>query len=169
MRETFTMEAAAKFYDPKTGEDIIHVIKESPISFLTSYVVPKTSPFVSKLNKLIIYSRECGIFERTSQNLKNYLQMRRVKRFIDFSSSGRVEEKKITLVHMKNVFLYYLVCVSVCCVAFLYEVLYAKLKHQWSFEGFVNIKLQRIRFLDSKLKWECVWLILTSRNLQFIT
>lgn len=116
------MEAAAKIYDETTGDDIIHVIKESPISFLTSYIVPKTSPFIFKLNKALIYAREFGILERSNKKIEAFLQLQRVSRFKRITAN-RLKEPKIEIHHMKNVFLFYLTCILVCFLVFSIEMI----------------------------------------------
>lgn len=121
VREGFTMEAAAKFFDPNTGEDTIHVIKESPISFIFSYVVPKTSPFIAQLNRALNYAREFGIYERTRKKMDDYLQLVRIRRFKVLSSHAP-ENQKIKLHHLEHVFFFYLICLSICCFTFLIEI-----------------------------------------------
>lgn len=114
------MEAAAYFFDENTGEDTIHVIKEIPISFIVSYVVPKTSPFISKLNRALIYATEFGIYERTRKKMNDYLQLVRIRRFKVLSSTT-AENQKIKLHHLEHVFFFFWICISICCFTFLIE------------------------------------------------
>jgi hypothetical protein len=125
VRETFTMEAAGNFYDKHTGEDVIHIVKESPISFHISYVVPKTSPFISVLNKALINAREIGFFVRADRNIESYLKLKRINRFKNIRMFHE-RHQKISIFHLNEVFKFFLGCVLVCFVAFLAEIVVHK-------------------------------------------
>jgi hypothetical protein len=135
------MEATAKFHDPNTGEDILNVIKEVPISFLTSYIVPKTSPFIPKLNKALVFARESGLFHLAVKNVKTYLQVKRVRRFTAIQAS-RSEDKKIKFHHLRDVFLFFLTCSSVSCGVFLIEILNGRLTQKKLIQRKLKMKKQ---------------------------
>lgn len=140
------MEAAANFYDEKTGDDLIHVVKETPISFLTSYNVPKTSPFISTLNNLLIAVKEFGFFEKTNLNILNYLNLKRIQRFKK-ALKIRYDNRRITLVHLGNVFKFFLSLIFISFITFLMELVV----HWWKFKKSSVQKANLRKNLKSKL------------------
>lgn len=121
MRDIFAIEKSLNFYDKSTGDDLIHIIQESPISFFASYNVPKSSPFIAKLNLAIIYAREFGIVVRANSNMLHLLEMKRFERFKKIMKA-RKEEQPITVDHLRNVVKFFFFCVAICCCTFLTEI-----------------------------------------------
>jgi hypothetical protein len=121
VRDFFAMEASLDTYDESTGEDSLHIVKEAPISFFTSYNVPKTSPFIQKLNLAIIYAIEFGIVKSANVEMMNLLEMKRIARYNKIMKVKK-EDQKITVDHLRNVFTFYFYCVVACCCTFLTEI-----------------------------------------------
>lgn len=108
-------------YDKQTGEDSFHLINESPVSFYLTYVVPKSSPFISVFNCAILEARDYGFSRLATKKTKTYEElskMRRYKRLMD--SSG---PKTLTLTHVRDIFIFYGICILICCITFLIEIL----------------------------------------------
>ena len=126
VRDIFAIENSLNFYDKMTGDDLIHIVKESPISFYATYNVPKSSPFIQKLNLAIVYAREFGIIECANSKMLHLLEMKRFERFKKIMKA-RKEEQPISVDHLKNVLKFFLICCCICCCTFLTEIFVHKL------------------------------------------
>jgi hypothetical protein len=126
VRDFFAIEASLEAYDESTGEDLIHILKEAPISFFISYNVPKTSPFIQKLNLAIIYAIEFGIVKNAHVEMMDLLKMKRIARYNKIMKVKK-EDQKITVDHLRNVFTFYFYCVVACCCTFLTEIFIPRL------------------------------------------
>lgn len=126
-REYFGISAKIKYYDTETGEDTIHLVDEVPITFYGTYIVPKSSPFISKLNRVIHISREAGIIQHAIKS--SIFQQSLLK--IDRYRKGLIKSKKLQVIkiqHVTDLLMLWTVCIGFCFLAFLLELLVHKLK-----------------------------------------
>lgn len=112
------------------GESIYHIVNESPISYFLTYIVPKSSPFIVTLNQAILQAREFGFLNFVNMKIKNYLDLNRVKRYMKKSMKAQ-PSSAITMGNIRNVFIFYLACITICCLVFLAEVFHKKLSYRW--------------------------------------
>lgn len=124
MREQFSLEMMNSVYDNETGEDIFHIVKESPISFYLTYIVPKSSPFISTLNRAVFESREFGFKTLALKKYNNFLQISKIKRYKNLVSK---KTTKINIGNMMNIFIFYAICCALSCTMFLAEICYKNL------------------------------------------
>lgn len=116
-----------KLYDNATGDDILHVVNEPPISFFITYIVPKSSPFIHTLNFAISQAKEFGFVKLALAQFKDFLEVKRMKRMMNISKTFE-GPSSITMANIKDVFIFYIVCISACFIVFLIEVLFGYLQ-----------------------------------------
>ena len=78
---TFALEIKSNFYNKSTVEELVRVVKESPISFFISYIVHRSSPFLQQLNIAVIRAREFGMIEHANLKVSTLMKMRRIDRY----------------------------------------------------------------------------------------
>jgi hypothetical protein len=121
------MSASFKFYDNKTGEDTIHLVEEIPITFLGTYIVPKSSPFISKFNKVIHISREAGIIQHAIESSLYRQSLKKIERY----RKGLIKSKKLQVIrfeHVSDLMVFWGVCVVLCFIVFSLEVFLRRIK-----------------------------------------
>ncbi|CAO1425338.1 unnamed protein product, partial [Diamesa tonsa] len=114
-RESFLIAARAKHYDHETGKDVIHMVDETPITFYSSFMVPKTSPFITVFNSAIYLIREAGFIEHSLKTNLYRIELQRLERY----KKGLVINSKtkiIRLQHFSHLFYFWFICISICCV-----------------------------------------------------
>jgi hypothetical protein len=115
----------AGHHDPQTNGDIVHVVPESPISFLTAHTVRRDSPFLTVYNELILQALENGfkIYGERALELNNYLgHLRRYKQ-----TKPPLEMQKITLQNVKLLFRLWMVAMLAASVVFAIELVTKKM------------------------------------------
>lgn len=122
VRDQYCTDIMNEHYDQTNGDDIFHIVNESPISFYLTYIVPKSSPFISTLNSALREAREMGFNSLATLKMNAHLELKRMKRYQKGFLSKK-ETQVITLAHFRNVFGFYAFCVFVCCVSFVIELL----------------------------------------------
>lgn len=118
------MQTSSTSYDNVTGEDIYWIVRESPISFFLTYIVPKSSPFIRPLNRAISDWKEYGFGKYVQLQISAEIEHQQAKRLIRKQSR---ETQAISLCHLTNVFTFYIFCVIICCTTFLLELYAAKI------------------------------------------
>ncbi|CAO1436671.1 unnamed protein product [Diamesa hyperborea] len=111
-RHYFLIQARAKYYDHETGEDTLHIVEETPITFYSTFIVPKKSPFIKIFNTAIHLIRESGILEKALENALYEAELLRIERF----KKGLIKDRKlqiITLQHFKHMFMFWVACLVV--------------------------------------------------------
>jgi hypothetical protein len=125
VREIFALEAISSYYNKFTGEDLIHVVNESPISFYISFIVPRSSPFLQQLNIAITRSREFGFIEHANLKVSTLVEMRRIDRYKKVIITYE-KNQKIAIEHLVDVFKFFLLCIVICVSTFFAEILVHK-------------------------------------------
>lgn len=114
-------------YDNQGNEYITH-FDETPYEFYWAMTVPKTSPFVSLFNKILIRSFEAGIAKYQMNQAKignDLIMIRRIK-------LGRIpndEVKPISLTQLFSILFIYGWSIFGCFVVFVAEVLHHKIRN----------------------------------------
>lgn len=124
MREQYSLEIMNRIYDNETGNDIFQTVKESPISFYLTYIVPKSSPFISTLNIAMLEAREYGFKTLALKKYNMFLEISKIKRYKRFLK--RTSAEAITIGNIRNIFIFYAVCCALCCAIFLAEICYKR-------------------------------------------
>lgn len=120
-REYFGRSASIKFYDNETGEDTIHLIPEIPIAFMGTYIVPKSSPFISKFNKVIHISKEAGIIDHAIKSSFYRQNLKKIERY----RKGLIKSRKLQVIcmeHITDLMCFWAICVLFCIFVFICEL-----------------------------------------------
>lgn len=125
MREQFSLEMMNEVFDNETGEDLFHVVDESPVSYYLTYIVPKSSPFIRVLNMAVFEAREFGFKTLAWKKYKNFLERSKVKRYRNLFLKKNSGEA-ITIGNMMNIFIFYGICCGVCCAIFVVEICFKR-------------------------------------------
>lgn len=126
MREEFASEIIDSVYDHETGADLLHIVKESPIFFFLTYIVPKSSPFITILNQAIMNAHEHGFSDLVENKLDAIYYLIRMKRYKEGVKASKAQV--ITLAHMRHLLYFYGLLVFVCCATFFLEIIVKALK-----------------------------------------
>lgn len=123
-RSGFAFYLRALHYDPRTGDEVFHIVPESPVSFYLSSSVPKTSPYIDIFNENLLRISEAGLIQKAliDENIEIYLIY--IKRTRKRHVSG--ELKPIRLENLKNVFKLYCLMISLTVIAFILEIVHHK-------------------------------------------
>lgn len=121
MRGEHAIDINSYSYNNDTGEDLYKIVNESPISFHVTYIVPKSSPFISTFNRAIRESREFGFRTLATMKINADIERNMRKRWRrNFKRFRRVQV--ITLGNTRDVFAFYCVCIAICCIIFVVEI-----------------------------------------------
>lgn len=91
-------------------------------------MVPKTSPFITVFNSAIYLIREAGFIEHSLKTYLYGIELQRIERY----KKGLVIHSKteiIKLQHISNLFMFWLTCITVCCVVFIGELIIFKISN----------------------------------------
>ncbi|CAO1426657.1 unnamed protein product [Diamesa serratosioi] len=124
-REFYLFAARAKYYDHITGKDVIHIVDETPITFYSSFIVPKTSPFITVFNSVIYLIREAGFIEHSLKTNIYRIELQRIERY----KKGLINHSTthiISLQHISNLFIFWFICISCCLIVFIGELIMFK-------------------------------------------
>jgi hypothetical protein len=103
------------------------LVEEIPITFLATYIVPKSSPFISKFNKVIHISREAGIIKHAIESSLYRQSLRKIERY----RKGLIKNKKLQVIrfeHISDLMVFWGVCVVLCFVVFSLEFFLKKMR-----------------------------------------
>lgn len=126
MREEYALECIESAYDHETGADLLHIVNESPILFFLTYIVPKSSPFITILNQAIMNAHEHGFSAQVGNKLDVIYYLIRMKRYKEGVKASKAQV--ITLGHMRHLLYFYGLLVFVCCTIFFLEIIVKALK-----------------------------------------
>lgn len=140
-RESFGILTRIKYYDNETGEDTIHIVEESPIMFYATYVVPKSSPFISAYNIVIHFAREAGLIDHLIKAAFYRSELKRMDRY----RKGLIKSKKRQVIRtqqLTDIFYFFLLCIILCSVVFILEIFTHKIQ-QLSRKKHSNLRKER--------------------------
>lgn len=126
VREEYALEAIDSAYDHETGDDLLHIVNESPILFFLTYIVPRSSPFITILNQAILNAHEHGFSDLVENKLDAIYYLIRMKRYKEGMKASKAQV--ITLGHMRHLLYFYATCVAFCCTTFFIEFIVKALK-----------------------------------------
>lgn len=144
-REHFGRLVRIKFYDNQTGEDTIHLVEETPISFYTTFIVPKSSPFISAYNAVISQAHESGLINYLIKAAFYQAELKRIQRY----RKGLIKNKKIQVIRaqqLTDLLYFFLICIIFCFIVFTLEILnykcklFSKKKHENLKTGQIEIQ-----------------------------
>ncbi|CRL07721.1 CLUMA_CG020675, isoform A [Clunio marinus] len=104
-----------------TGEDFCHIVKESPISFFLTYIVPKTSLFIRRLNRAIAEAKEFGFIEKAKNKADAILKQRQAKR-LNILLKAVQNHPPISIENLKNVLIFYGSFIVISCGILFMEI-----------------------------------------------
>lgn len=121
VRSEHALDINSYSYNNETGVDLYTVVNESPITFYLTYIVPKSSPFISTFNRAIRESGEFGFRSFVTMKINADIERNKRKRWRrNFQRFRRVQV--ITLSNTRDVFAFYCVCIAICCITFVIEI-----------------------------------------------
>lgn len=100
-------------------------MEESPITFYSTFIVPKKSPFITVFNSAIHLIRESGFLEHSIKFALYEAEMLRIERW----KKGLIKDQKlqiITVQHIKHVFIFWAACLLVCTIVLFGELIVFK-------------------------------------------
>lgn len=160
MRSQYAVDLVNVDFNNATGESLYHIVNESPISFFTTYIVPKSSPFIVTLNRAILSAREFGFLSFVNMKIRSHLDISRMKRYMKKSLTFK-STSAITMGHMRHIFTFYLVCISICCFVFILEILHKRISTRRAPIPFAHWTFALLKFcnqMSKALKCE-LWLL----------
>ena len=119
---TFELDDGSEFYD-EDGYNKLHVIDECPAEYTLSYVVRRLSPYLQRINELLLKMSEAGLFRKWYDDM-SYPFFKVERRKSEMNSGVR---KKLTLMHYSITFLYLVASLLGCIVVFLAEIQFARI------------------------------------------
>ena len=100
-------------------------MEEAPITFYSTFIVPKKSPFIKVFNAALHLIRESGLLEHALEDALYEAELLRIERF----KKGLIKDQKlqiITLQHIKHMFMFWVVCLVVCTIVLFGEIIVFK-------------------------------------------
>jgi len=117
VREHTAINLKMMFSDATTGDDIIHIVDETPISYYGTYIVPKSSPFIVSYNTVIQIAREAGLIDFALQSALYRLSLSRMNR------QATSKRQVIKMKHAAHLFGFWFACIIIATIVFVYELL----------------------------------------------
>ncbi|KAK2583468.1 hypothetical protein KPH14_009437 [Odynerus spinipes] len=115
------LENYSVYYDDD-GNRLIHIVEECPATYILSYVVRLHSPYIERINTLLLRMQEFGLVRLWYQEMMNPLQIEEEKRKVALSE----RKVKLTLEHYSLTFLGLFLGLTGCFLVFLGEIYYAR-------------------------------------------
>lgn len=121
LRQNYVNYYKANNFNQKTGRDFFHVVPESPLSYICTYTVPKSSPYKKKMNEILLETIEFGfgqygMIAAKRDNLLNYTKRTRMGS-IDVKNDIRISIGNLTIL-----FLVWGILLTVALVVFIVEL-----------------------------------------------
>ena len=111
------------FYDNVTGENEFETVPESPFEFYLAMMVPKSSPFIDRINELINFYVETGLYHyhtKVASDDNDKIWINRIKsNFIPKRS-----ERFLKMDDINDIFIVYVGLNLFCCLVFISEVIF---------------------------------------------
>ena len=123
LRKNLVWHTVADLVDNITGDPLLHVIPESPIAFYTSFLVPKTSPFIDRFNQIIQFIKQSGFNKYSEDQAKFNAKMYYIKRAKSHQYTASNTATKISIFHLSSLFTVWAYSISVSFIVFLIEII----------------------------------------------
>ena len=101
-------------------------MEETPITFYSTFIVPKKSPFITVFNSAIHLIRESGFLEHSIEIALYDAELLRIERW----KKGLIKDQKLQIIkiqHIKYVFMFWAACLIVCTIVLFGEIIVNKL------------------------------------------
>lgn len=125
MRRNFVNYFKANFFNNETGRDLFHIVPDSPVTYHSSFIVPKKSPYTVKFNEGLLRSVEFGFVLFGWQQAKQSNDLNYIRR----TKLGIIEgnrEIKIKLEHLEMLFVLWGIMLLIAGITFLLEITYKR-------------------------------------------
>lgn len=114
-------------FDKTSGKDLYHIVKEKPLHLHRSFIIPKTSPYVHRMNEILMRSIESGFVcfatnEGTFEVFKKYIFRTKA----GFGEPSRNVVIKIE--HFKPLAVLFGICLGFSLIIFILEICYFNIK-----------------------------------------
>ncbi|XP_055678096.1 uncharacterized protein LOC129786870 [Lutzomyia longipalpis] len=127
IRENYAKNARALFWDNNTGSDLLHIVPEVPFSFFASITVNKGSPYVNKLNEMILQCTEAGIVQHGLTTAEHSLRLKHLRRYIVGEFIPEESKKPINMKNIDMIVFIFLIMLLLSTVMFFCEIIFHKI------------------------------------------
>lgn len=114
-------------FDKTTGKDLYHIVKEKPLHLHRSFIIPKTSPYVHRMNDILLRSVESGFVGLAT----NEGSFELYKKYIIRTKAGFGELSRnvvIKMEHFKPLVVLFGCCLGFSSIIFILEIFYFNIK-----------------------------------------
>lgn len=117
---TAELEDRSNYYDDESGEYLVHVINECPCVYSLSYVVKEYSPYLKRINEILLKISEGGLFLKWYNDMRYAIYKEEQKKI-----ASRPLVSVLTLEHYSIIFLILLGAILCSTFVFIAEILFA--------------------------------------------
>lgn len=108
--------------DGTSGEEIYHIIPEPALQYFIGFTVPKSSPFIQTFNSIIRDFYEFGFRQKSQMEYQNQVDVEKLNS-VKLEKIAKDPNKVVmSLAHLQNVFILYILCTIACVIIFILEV-----------------------------------------------
>lgn len=128
VRDEYGKSILNSFYNGTMGTEIFHIIPEVALTYHNAYLVPKSSPFIPTFNAANMDAREFGFKIKANRDYLNFVYKENIKSMENHQNIVDDHRKVVVikLRNLKNVFILFAICLTICCIVFIAEVLLYK-------------------------------------------
>lgn len=124
VRDQYALDLMHESFNNSTGEDLLHIVKESPISFYLTFIARKSSPLLRTFNQAILAAKEFGFGRYITKQIHASNELKRIKRMKVVNLKRVSCHQAITMGHIRNILLFYAFCIIISCLVFAMELLH---------------------------------------------
>jgi len=118
---SYKLDDLSNYFDAD-GNELLHIVKEYPYTYLLSYVVKLYSPYRERINELLLRMQEAGLIKLWYENMAYPIYEAEQKR-----KMAKSEKKiKLTMKHYSLTFIGLSFGLLSCVIVFLAELYFAK-------------------------------------------
>ncbi|RLZ02127.1 Ionotropic receptor 109 [Cephus cinctus] len=118
---TLKLEDLTSYYDQE-GNKLIHVVEEYPSHYMLAYVVGIVSPYLDRIDALLLRMIQAGLFNQWCENMIYPIKMKENR----INGKRNTKDIKLTLSHYSLTFLVLLIGLFGCTLVFLTELYIAR-------------------------------------------
>lgn len=122
---SFKLDNMTKYYD-EDGNKVLHMVKQCPATFPISYVTRLYSPYLGRVNELLLRFLETGLIDKWYTDM--LVESERTNEMAVFKKDFSLRDKHVSLSlsHCYLIFLFYLMGIFLAGLVLLCEIYIGK-------------------------------------------
>lgn len=125
--DLYTSNYLDRYFDNETGENLFETVPEVAFKFYIANVVPKHSPFIERLNNVIIKYTELGLGQFLISHAYNDNQNVMIRR-IKNGKNPKAQQRRLTFMDLQSIFQFFLFSILISSAIFFFEIIFFKLR-----------------------------------------